>query len=241
MSQLWTVTLPAASGFAEDNVVNTFAVKADGPHSESTLAQTENHLVAVYNSFTSPASAAVGTYISPSITRSQPCVTRCYILDTPGKLAGTTPLGSPVYEDTFTLVSPGGTAGLPQEVALVATLHGENRDEAAVETSAGTRPKQRRTGRIYFGPFTTAGLGGSTPYRPSDGMQLTIRNAIKNWAQAMEAHLGLGQGAGVWSRADATVYPLAGVSTDNAWDTQRRRGVAPTIRTLLDVSDTVSP
>lgn len=140
-------------------------------------------------------------------------------------LAGTTPLGSPVYSSTWTMPAPGSATGLPPEVACVVSYHG---DLTGVPVESGTiRPGSRRHGRIYLGPLnlgmaTTDGTTGETTM--PTGAITTISNA----AAAFLADSPLLWY--VWSKAQAALFPVVGGWVDNGFDTQRRRGVDATVR-----------
>jgi hypothetical protein len=121
---------------------------------------------------------------------------------------------------TSDLVLNGVTGnGLPSEVALVLSFRG-----VAV---AGVPPARRR-GRVYLGPFGTAAMGSIVDgdMRPSPDMT-SILNGIG-------ARLGGYQVGPIWSvysEVANNLVNVAFVSTDNAFDTQRRRGARRTSRT----------
>jgi hypothetical protein len=116
-------------------------------------------------------------------------------------------------------------------MALAITLEAIGREDAAVEASGGaSRPKQRRTGRVYVGPLNTIASATTGTSRPTAGIITHFLEAV-DVLNADLISLSNGEALGVWSRSDATVRALEAVSIDNAWDTQRRRGVAATART----------
>ena len=108
---------------------------------------------------------------------------------------------------------------LPTEVALC--LSYATTDDPDKATSG------RYRGRIYLGPLnTTGGL------RPSSGI---IGYALA-FGQALAAIGTAGNTTWVmYSRADNATRKIESIWVDNAWDTQRRRGAAPTARTVQDV------
>jgi hypothetical protein len=127
------------------------------------------------------------------------------------------------HSSTFTLgPAATGTAGgtpLPAEVACVASL-----------TSDHLGPTGR--GRIYLGPFNTSAVEAgneSGESRPAIGLRVAIRDACIRLANAMHA----GGGTYDWlivSQVDSANYPITHGYIDNAWDTQRRRGLAASSR-----------
>ena len=60
------------------------------------------------------------------------------------------------------------------------------------------------------------------------------------FAQAIDA-AGAGDvaGLGVWSRVDRAIRGIDNVRTDDAWDTQRRRGAQPTGVTRVSTGEAV--
>lgn len=137
-------------------------------------------------------------------------------------LADPTPR-APVLEATFNLaVDPTGAA-LPTEVALCCSFQGAHQSGI---------PQSRRRGRNYL-PF----LGGACidgVGRPTAG----VVNAAVAWGQNLLDFSGGGVGT-TWVVHSTIGDPLenAVVITngwvDNEFDTQRRRGRAPTSRTLF--------
>jgi hypothetical protein len=155
---------------------------------------------------------------------------------------GGEPHGSNFDLSTFAL--PGQTGvNLPSECACVLTLETGGRADAPVETADGPdagfavdRPKQRHTGRIYVGPLNSNTVtGGLIAARPTPGFQETLRLAAKQLATAAEAIIVDTPFLAVWSRKDRAFRSVEFVSTDDAFDTQRRRGVLPTSRTRLSL------
>jgi hypothetical protein len=120
------------------------------------------------------------------------------------------------------LAPPTGSNDLPEEVSLCMSFHGLPPYTA------------RRRGRIYLGPLSTIALGddsgtaGINPSRPDPEFQL----AATHYGHALAQEL---QTAGyVWcirsTRPSENFVRVVGGHVDNAWDTQRRRGVKPTAR-----------
>lgn len=107
---------------------------------------------------------------------------------------------------------------LPREVALCLSYYASRK---VGETSYNYR---RRRGRLYLGPFT---IYGSEP----DGSP--VGSLLATVADAAERVLNTSEPAN-WmqcSPTDGTYQSINGGWVDNAWDTQRSRGEAPTART----------
>jgi hypothetical protein len=168
---------------------------------------------------------AIGKYFGPSVSRvanvhEHQVYDLAAELDTPG--SGT---GSPITTLNFTVPAIVTAAGLPSEVAMCLSFHAALAG-APVESGA-TRPRSRRQGRVFLGPLSTAvmneeaGMGETRP-------RAVIRQEFADAAAAMT--VATGNDWSVWSRADGTVREVVGGWIDNAFDTQRRRGLAPTSR-----------
>ena len=98
--------LPAVSGQPKDTVINDFAFL-----DATTLLVAEAYIEAFYNDPNVTNNRKVAEFISQTITRAVlGCRVDLYLLDSPGKLAGTTPLGSPVLSVPWTLGAGNGTA-----------------------------------------------------------------------------------------------------------------------------------
>lgn len=97
---------------------------------------------------------------------------------------------------------------------------------AAVLSFFSESNRPRRRGRIYLGPLTFAALPtGQARF------DTVVRTALTTFAQQLEAFGGSSYAWSVYSRADDVHYPITGGWIDNAPDTQRRRGLASTVRT----------
>lgn len=237
MSSLAVITLPSVTGLPKDSFVNTWALGGVGP--DDTGAQLDAvtaALAAIY--------VGNGGHFSTAVSRAaNACSIKLY--DITNKLDGA-PHGSPYRLGFFGMPAAAAGVDYPSEVALAMTLEGTGRAGAQVELGGNpnavppikaTRPKGRRTGRIFFGPLrSTVGDGGS-PVRPAAAVTAAFRASINQAADDINAIKAINR-LGVWSRSDAVIYGLANVSSDNAFDTQRRRGEASTLRTraVVDVA-----
>jgi hypothetical protein len=127
-------------------------------------------------------------------------------------------LGQTPPRTRTTVVTAGGSsstgAGLPGEVAVCSSFY------------AGTNVKRRR-GRHYIGPLSAASTDGQGSPRPSPELKAAIVDRAKNVAQTTQ---------GVTWVVVSQVGVMANVVTagwcDNAFDTQRRRGNAPSARNI---------
>lgn len=113
---------------------------------------------------------------------------------------------------------------LPSEVALCLSFRGPYESG---------EPKARRRGRIYVGPLAaTTSTSAPNGARPASGVPAFFSDAVEALQAAITPE---GVVHCVWSRADETFYPVVEYWVDNAFDTQRRRGIAPTERTVLPI------
>ena len=119
--------------------------------------------------------------------------------------------------------TPGTAAVLPEEVAFCVSF------QAA---AASGSPQARRRGRIYVGPLgANAGGNGSAANRPVAAFMTAVANAADSVLEASKAASAWNWN--VYSEADGLGRPVNNGWVDNAFDTQRRRGLAPTTRTLF--------
>lgn len=243
MGVLAQVVLPFKTNIPKDVAVNTFAI---GGMSESSSTADENTLIAaitgLYNGTTGQV-LPVAAYIGNQVSRvANMCQIKLY--DISGHLDGS-PHGSPFRTATFTLAGAQSTTTHPDEVALAVTLEAANRADQRIETVDGAdpnllrdRPRQRYTGRYYLGPLeqmSTVAQDANSFARPIAQFTSDVRIATAEFVEAVKTLIP-GAFVGVWSRADEAIREVDAVSTDNAFDTQRRRGVQPTARLRLAVT-----
>lgn len=132
----------------------------------------------------------------------------------------------PVFDESMGLSqgTPVATSNLPGEVSLCLSY-------SAKTVSGGNR--RRRRGRIYIGPLNTAAADTSSNVaaRPNVNFQTCLKGAGLALAEAST----LGASWVVWSRKSSSAAVIHEGYVDNAFDTQRRRGVAPTSRMTWEV------
>jgi hypothetical protein len=129
------------------------------------------------------------------------------------------PPNYPTAIETFNLTSTPSAATLPTEVACCISMQGQKLPGL---------PQRRRRGRVYIGPLstTTNSLG-----RPSAGLQAQLKTSVLALKTALLACDEPGTLA-VWSEVDGAAVPVTDGWIDDAYDTQRRRGVQKTSRLL---------
>nr|CRY96650.1 hypothetical protein [uncultured prokaryote] len=111
-------------------------------------------------------------------------------------------------------------ASLPAEVALCLSFQAQK--------FSGV-PQASRRGRIYLGPMggSATGLDGR-PESVTVGLITTAASAFLDRGAANPQWSWV-----VWSTKNETSAPVADGWVDNAWDTQRRRGLIPTSRDVF--------
>lgn len=194
-------------------------------------------VVGFYTSTPVGGTDAVGEYIGESVSRvANACQVLAYLTD---DLSGNTAFGSPIDSVTFTMPTALTGDPYPEEVAAVISYYGDLTDVPVSEPNpspppATIRPQQRRRGRTYVGPLqVAAGASGANQSRPKTAFRTDCTLSFKEMAVAIAG--GTAGDLGIWSRADAEVWPAVAGWMDDAWDTQRRRGVAPTTRTTFTI------
>lgn len=127
------------------------------------------------------------------------------------------------HSQTWTLGAidiAGGVMAYPAEVAACASFKSDD------------KPGPRGKGRVYIGPLNSKSAGGeqeASEPRPGTGFRLALNNAMKALAESsVLADAGLSWS--ILSQADAALYEVTGGWVDNAFDTQRRRGLVTSSR-----------
>lgn len=212
--------MTATTGLPADSVINDWAFQTVGA---ATLLDYQNACLVVSEFYRAVQANTheVGEYISDQINRAATHELQAWTI-TSG------PLGSPDYTEAWLgPVTANSNSGLPTEVAAVLSFHADL--TGVLEESGATRPRARRRGRVFIGPLEVSAVAATAvPYPLSATFTETLRQAaVKLYDDAN----GLGLAWCVWSRTDETLRPVVGGWTDNAPDTQRRRGMAASIRT----------
>jgi len=87
----------------------------------------------------------------------------------------------------------------------------------------------RRRGRIYLGPIGNA-------HGAADRPDALLRTTVLDFGSSL-ANIGFGANTTwmLFSRTDQVAAKIESIWVDDAWDTQRRRGLDPTARQVRDV------
>lgn len=246
---LLVATFPHVSGLPEDRTTLSVALASQlGTHTPAQMMAQGSTAIAEFLNTPNLQGDAVCEFLSPGLSRAAAAVElKLYNLDgkelaevPAGAPAGTKPRppahGSPVALNGITLGAANGAVSLPEEVAVVLTLRGVNWEAQPIEQPDGAdpgaavdRPRQRYSGRMFVGPLGTIALDTISG---KARVVAAFRTALLDAAERMQDSLnGNGLSWCVWSRADGTFRFVEDVQVDDAFDTQRRRGVKPTGRT----------
>jgi hypothetical protein len=222
------VILASTSGMVKDEVINSFVfLTPSTPPSNSDITAAQAAIIDFYNTVSVTNGITVANFLGTQLSRaSNACRLNYYNLT--GHLSGS-PHGSPIATNTFTLgAAQSGETNMPAEVAGVLSYHSDLTD--LQQELGSTRPAARARGRIFLGPLNTLA-------RTIDGTthQVTLSGGFRTSVTDAGARLILTSGVGwaQWSRRNALVLGVVGGYVDDSFDTQRRRGVAATLRTTF--------
>jgi len=131
-----------------------------------------------------------------------------------------TPPNYPFDEDVFNFAAAPNGSQLPSELALCMSFQADR--------VAGF-PQARRRGRVYIGPL---GITTNTSGRPTSAVISRLATAGATLKSNVAA-LGADYAWAVWSVADQASVKVKDGWVDNAFDVQRRRGLAYSSRTTF--------
>lgn len=207
-------TFQGRSNDPKDQFVNGlyFDLGADGV--AASAEQLANTVHAFYNVAATPSTLAIADYLSAFISN-----TVTYkIYD----MADPEPRVPIIEQRTLDNPNPTPADNLPEEVAICISFRGELPNTA------------RRRGRIYVGPLNINALNQSLSIDQATRPNATCLNAFRDTANGlMEEIATLGWQWVIRSTVPSTNYvPVVAGWVNNAFDTQRRRGVVPTSRVI---------
>lgn len=202
-----------ASHLAEDQYVNTFHFRNDNVNPQDP-ENVRDMLVDFYTNLAPDQEHELFNWMSPSSISGKWTV-KAYDLDQPKPRY-------PYFTDTGNVSMQANTA-LPTENALVLSFQGAR--------IAGSEQNKRRN-RIYLGPFNVdANDDGLVRgdfvqdllFSAKELLNASDRSNEWNWV--------------VYSPTDDNVVTITDGWVDNAWDTQRRRGIRSTARGIFNLQD----
>lgn len=205
---LCTASIQAATNLPEDAMVNTFYFEGSGADPTNVFDMVTDF----YEDVPTGATRSIFGWMGQENVGDELTLTLYDLADSPPR--------APIATSTRTIIGPGTGECLPSEVALCLSY----------QTSvASGQPQARRRGRIYIGGLLMA---ASQDSRPVSGIITTLACAGRDLIQASNASVSWEWQQ--YSRTNAAGNIVTGGWVDNAWDTQRRRGLAPSARTLWD-------
>jgi hypothetical protein len=237
------VHLPDKNGMPADDTINTFTF-ADTSSTE-TASGLANLVFPFLESFYNGTSngGTIASYLANSLDRNVDRATMvAYQLAGSGGIAPVTPLGGPVAQSTWSLgaVLNSSPTDIPRECAAVMTIESphaglaEDTPGGAAGPAGDTHPAARHRGRIYLGPFNVGAMGAGVN---GPGIIEAFRNTVAGSAGVLLTNVNTLPGAtaywGIWSRVNHAITPVTFGHIDDAWDTQRRRGIQSTQRTIF--------
>lgn len=202
------------SQLAEDKIVNTFHFRVPVA-SDAALDIIETRINNFYELVPPGATVDVRNDMGGALLHTTGHTIKHYNMDL-------LPPRPPLRVDPLDYV-PNAASSLPAEVALCLSFR------AALV--AGLNPKRRR-GRIYVGPYAIGSAATTGPdSRPASGVTDRLARAGK---ALMDASSSTTAEWMVYSEVSNSLALVEHVWVDNAWDTQRRRGAAPSARSSFD-------
>lgn len=229
------VELPPLSGLPEDTINNTFYFDSNSADSTADDATSiKNRLVSFYNDIPAGDTKQISDILSSAIARTTNA-SKVLVYQKTGLITAPIVWGSPVATLSWTLGVSDTGASLPSEVSIVASFHGDLTDVPETQANptpppAIIRPAARKRGRIYLGP-----LNADTGLESSSTGDLELKGSIATMICRAMTDLEADNGSIGWvvySAADGANSPVVGGYVDNAYDTQRRRGVKSSSRTV---------
>lgn len=245
-SILTSVHLPDANGMPADDTINTFITGSTGGSGVGVMDAIDGALPHFYNTAPAGGMNELAHYMALSLDRTANACTMVHYLLAAG--AAVDPgignhLGAPARITHWTLGAGGaGSADIPRECAAVLSLYAdlsglaEDVPGGAPGPVGDTHPRARHRGRLYLGPFQANAVGsGANGPGINAALRDTATTAARVFALAISAALE-GLAWRVWSRKNGLAPVIVGGWMDDAWDTQRRRGIGASTRTAWTVA-----
>lgn len=221
----------STSGLPKDDIVNTMHfADGDGPD-PLVAAAIAGRVAAAFYDANNPAVPGdlYEEFISNQISR---------VLLPTIKVYNAEAEGSPLAIATQAAMRASqSNSSMATETALAVTYHAdltgfpEEAPDGIDADGLPDRPRQRRRNRMYLGPFNLSALNSLTG-RPETTLQACALDLVRRLSLPFAAPYE-DVSLVIWSTKMQDMSIPVAVWCDNAFDTQRRRGVAPTGRTTL--------
>lgn len=202
--------IPHDSGLPQDVTVNTWCFGNVNIATATDMDDITEALREFYDDAVTT-HGALSALLSPTLA--SPATLKFYDLASPEPRA-------PIRTEAVDLTNlPGSGSGLPAEVALCLSFQG-------VQISG--EPQARRRGRLYIGPFRdNADTNSATTGAPGTELRELLTATAQRLLDTSNAATWYWA---VHSPTNNDVVTINNGWVDNAWDTQRRRGIAATSR-----------
>lgn len=238
-----SVHLTDVNGIPADDAINTFVfVNSSSLAGPLSVATNVFPLLEGFYNGGATGPDQVGHYLAGNIDRTPAKMHMiAYKLADTGSVVPALPLGGPIATHTWTLEpTPGSAVDLPRECAAVLSLQTpaagipEDTPGGVPGPRGDTHPAARRRGRIYLGPLNASCMGTGTN---GPGLTPAFRNAVGmrygDLLTGVDTLPGLTHFWGIWSRKNGAIYPITTAWMDDAFDTQRRRGIGASARSVF--------
>lgn len=207
------VVFQGTSGKPQDRYVNTFHFEQNGgagPITTASFTEIANRLIAFYNT-AGPSGNPLSKYLSSEVLRTtNSAQVRMYDLGDAEPRA--------VHEVDWQLGAVTDPGRLPGEVAVVGSFY-------------GSRNIARQRGRIFLGPLNLNALAQNTA-RPHAGLITALPEAMHTLAYPAGG-APLAQWVVLSTVGGARMSVVTNGWCDDAFDTQRRRGIESSARTVF--------
>lgn len=205
---------PSFNGVPEDDCVNTWAFGGTLANGEAGALEVASRLFDFYAVTPSGGTIAVNDYLSGSLDLEVASFKIYNFADAEPR--------APIYDEVQGFAGSNTGSPIPREIACCLSFR------AAMES--GT-PPARRKGRVFIGPLSSFVFNGDPTGPPGDiGPGTEFIDDLRAAAITLLAANDASVFWAVWSRADGVFREVVAGSIDNAFDTQRRRGVRPTVK-----------
>lgn len=234
------VQLPRISQLTEDTVANSFYFVGDsGDEIDAADATTlTTRLTSFYNDVNSPGTVALSGYLSECLSRVASAA-RIDFYSIPSTPFPAPPVawGSPKQVRNWTLGAAQVGGPLPAEVTVALSYHADLTDvpETAPNPTpppATIRPAARLRGRLFIGPLQQTTIAEDATTHEAHVATAFI-NALLGAGSALIAANTAGLVWDQFSSTEVNSDAVVGGFVDNAFDTQRRRGEAATVRSTF--------
>lgn len=202
------VIFQGASGVPEDRFVNTFHTDSPSDVHITEADQVSAALGQFYETPPDGRTESVGQMLSPYVNRAYEI--RTYRMLDPIQRV-------PEIRERTLPAPPAAVEGLPEEVAIVVSFHGD----------APVTPRTR--GRIFLGPLNTFALDGGSTSTPAT-VDMLRRLILTEASERLANHPDMAWA--VYSPTALTLTEVTGGFVDSAYDTMRKRGPVASTRSI---------